>query len=174
MARIRSIKPELRTDLTVAAWPIPVRYAWVLLWGYLDDYGRGRDDPRLLKADLFPLDDAITAKKLAGWVATMAADGCVCRYEVDGDHYLHALHWGRHQRPSHPLPSRIPPCPTHEIAEDCGKLPEDVAQTSEKRSPEQVVVAGSREQVEGAGSRLESVTVTRRPVETVDNRLAAS
>ena len=43
MARIRSIKPELRTSLTVATWPREARYFWVLLWGYLDDHGYGLD-----------------------------------------------------------------------------------------------------------------------------------
>ena len=50
MARIRSVKPELRTSLTVAQWPREVRYFWVLLWGYLDDHGYGVDEPRLIKA----------------------------------------------------------------------------------------------------------------------------
>ena len=40
MARIRSVKPALRTSRVVASWPWPVRYFWVLLWGYLDDHGR--------------------------------------------------------------------------------------------------------------------------------------
>ena len=50
MARIRSIKPELRTSLTAAEWPREVRYFWVLLWGYLDDHGYGRTSPASSRA----------------------------------------------------------------------------------------------------------------------------
>lgn len=113
MARIRTVKPELRTDLTVASWPITARYAWVLLWGYLDDHGRGIDDPRLLCADLFPLDDNITARKVTEFVDLWVKDGQVCRYEVDGRAYMHAVNWGKHQRTSHPLDSRVPCCLQH-------------------------------------------------------------
>lgn len=120
MARMRIVKPELRTDLTVASWPIPCRYAWVLLWGYLDDHGRGRDDTRLLKADLFPLDREVTEKKLNEWLDLMSSsdgDGGeppLCRYEVRGQRYLHAVRWTDHQKVSHPGDPRVPPCPTHE------------------------------------------------------------
>ncbi len=113
MARIRSIKPEVRTSLKVGAWPREVRYAWVLLWGYLDDYGRGVDDMRLLIADMFPLDRDVTEKKMAGWVQTWTDDGVVCRYEVDGRRYLHAINWHEHQRINRPSPARHPACPTH-------------------------------------------------------------
>jgi len=122
VARIRSIKPELRKSHTVASWKREVRYAWVLLWGYMDDYGRGEDDIRLLVADLFPLDRDVTEKKLDGWLDIMAqkpeADPGepppLCRYEVRGRRYLHAIKWTSHQRVSHPGPSRIPACPIHD------------------------------------------------------------
>lgn len=120
MARIRSVKPEIRTDLTVGSWPIPVRYAWVLLWGYFDDQGRGRDDLRLLVADLFPLDRDVTEKRLNGWLNLMATSSCdgaappLCRYDVDGHRYLHAVKWSRHQRINRPTTSRLPPCPIHD------------------------------------------------------------
>jgi hypothetical protein len=120
MARIRSVKPELRTNLTVAGWPREVRYAWVLLWGYLDDDGRGLDDGRLLVADLFPLDRDVTEKKLDAWLDLMAQETRIddapplCRYDVHGIAYLHATGWARHQRINRPRPSRFPPCPKHD------------------------------------------------------------
>jgi len=54
MARIRSVKPALRTSRVVAMWPFEVRYFWVLLWGYLDDLGRGLDIPKTIAGDCFP------------------------------------------------------------------------------------------------------------------------
>jgi hypothetical protein len=145
MARIRSIKPELRTSLTVAAWPREVRYAWVLLWGYLDDHGRGRDDIRLIVADLFPLDRDVTEKKMAKWLDLWAGgdDPVICRYETAGQTYLHAIKWTNHQRPSHPTDSRIPPCPTHD------PLPNASGNSPERFRPSRVPAeqgAGSREQ----------------------------
>jgi hypothetical protein len=163
MARIRSIKPELRTDLTVAEWPREVRYAWVLLLGYLDDYGRGRDDSRLVVADLFPLDRDVTERKINIWLDRMVKSGPLCRYNVDGQGYFHAVKWSNHQRISHPTDSRLPPCPIHDLHEpipsDTGTEPESRRNGSGEipepfrpsRAPAEQG-AGSREQVgKGAG-----------------------
>jgi hypothetical protein len=154
MARIRSVKPELRRDLTVAEWSRECRYAWVLLWGYLDDHGRGLDDLRLLVADLFPLDRDVTERKLDGWLNRMceSGDGCppLCRYEVGGRRYLHAPKWNRSQRVSHPQESRIPPCPEHEasravpepLPKHNGTAPSSFATS---RAPEDLGSKGARE-----------------------------
>jgi hypothetical protein len=122
MARIRSIKPEVRKSLTVAAWPREVRLAWVYLWGYLDDHGRGVDDTRLIIAECFPLDRDVTDRKMERWLELMAEkpeaspqdEAPLCRYETAGRHYLHAVKWRDHQKVSHPQKSRIPSCPIHE------------------------------------------------------------
>jgi len=122
MARIRSVKPSVRTSRVVAQWPHPVRYFWVLLWGYLDDEGRGLDIPRNILADCYPLEDTMTPRKIDEWLTLMATtrrdpdrDPPVCRYRVGGVAYLHAVHWrdDSNQRINRPTPSRIPPCPTH-------------------------------------------------------------
>ena len=123
MARIRSIKPELRTSMTVAQWPREVRYFWVLLWGYLDDHGYGPDEPRVIKADCFPLDDDVTVEVIGKWLEIMAttviADGeaaPLCRFTSGGRRYLHAPKWSEHQRPQHPALPRFPACRlSHEI-----------------------------------------------------------
>lgn len=123
MARIRSVKPELRTSLTAAEWPREVRYFWVLLWGYLDDHGRGVDEPRLIKADCFPLDDDLTAADIDKWLEMLAAPrddepASICRYAIGGRRYLHVPRWTNHQKPQHPSDSKIPSCTR---ADDCGK-----------------------------------------------------
>lgn len=114
MARIRSIKPELRTSITVSLWPREVRYFFILLWGYFDDYGRGVDDELLIASDCFPRDRDVTPEVVDGWLEMIADSGPLCRYEVDGRHYLHAPNWREHQKPSHPTRSKIPPCPDDE------------------------------------------------------------
>ena len=40
MARIRTIKPSQFTSLTVAEWPVDVRFTFVGLLTYVDDSGR--------------------------------------------------------------------------------------------------------------------------------------
>jgi hypothetical protein len=118
MARIRSQKPELRDSRVVASWPFEVRYFWTLLWGYLDDYGRGLDLPKRIAGDCFPHDD-ITAQDIDKWLDLMTRgidgkQGPVCRYEVAGTRYVHAINWSEHQKPNRPSKSRIPKCPLHE------------------------------------------------------------
>jgi hypothetical protein len=98
MARIRSIKPEVRKSRTVTSWPRDVRLTWVFLWCYLDDEGRGEDDMGLVKAELYPRDKDVSETKLDGWLWVI----------------LHAVNWGSHQRINRPGPSKCPPCPRHE------------------------------------------------------------
>lgn len=128
MARIRSVKPALRTSEVVASWPMDVRYFWVLLWGYLDDLGRGLDIPKAISGDCFPLDEKVTPQVIDKWLTTMATakspdkDAPLCRYEVAGRRYIHSVYWSEHQRPNRPSPSMHPPCPLHEV------LPEDISE----------------------------------------------
>jgi hypothetical protein len=88
-----------------------VRYFFVLLWGYLDDYGRGVDDGLLIAADCFPRDRDITAETVDAWLDVMEDSGPVHRYEVDGKMFLHCPSWGEHQKPQHPGKPKVPPCP---------------------------------------------------------------
>jgi hypothetical protein len=120
MARIRSIKPEVRKSRTVTSWPRDVRLTWVFLWCYLDDEGRGEDDMGLIKAELFPRDKDVSESKLDGWLWVIAnsKEPPLCRYTVDGLDFLHAVNWGSHQRINRPGPSKCPPCPRHENSGD--------------------------------------------------------
>lgn len=137
MARIRSVKPALRTSRTVASWPFEVRYFWVLLWGYLDDLGRGLDIPKTIAGDCFPLDDKIMPATVDRWLNLMAKtkirpdrDPPVCRYEVGGVRYIHSVYWSEHQRPNRPSASMHPPCPTHELLseEDSARITESFSE----------------------------------------------
>jgi hypothetical protein len=132
MARIRSVKPDLRTSMLVASWPVEVRYFFVLLWGYLDDRGRGLDVPKQIAGDCFPYDEKVTAAKVDGWLTLMGrgldgGEGPVCRYTVGGKRYLHCVNWREHQRPNRPTPSRMPPCPTHD--KPTGELTERLSES---------------------------------------------
>jgi hypothetical protein len=119
MARIRTIKPNLFTSRTVSRWPIPARWTFAGLFTYMDDKGRGIDEARLVKAELYPLDDVMTVRKVEEHLSLITEHGPLCRYDVDGERYFHITSWREHQRVNRPTPSRIPACPTHD------KLTED-------------------------------------------------
>lgn len=108
MAKTRMLKHDLRTSEKVASWPRDVRYFWVLLWGYVDDHGKGKDNPQLIKADCFPLDDDITADVIDSWLDLFMSDGVVARYIVADGRFLKVINWTEHQKPPHPTPDRIP------------------------------------------------------------------
>ena len=170
MARIRTVKPELRTSLVVASWPIPARYGWVLLWGYLDDHGRGLDDTRLIKADLFPLDRSVTEKTLDGWLAlwstptTDVRQAPLCRYEVAGQRYIHAVNWREHQRVNRPSPSRLPACPLHESSvRPHGRLTEDSVNPHGSLSDDSLRAHSARVRSRGAGEQGSRDTTTSGP-----------
>lgn len=156
MARIRSIKPEIRISEKVNSWPVEIRYFWIMLWGYVDDHGRGRDNAKLIVADSYPLDDEITHKDVENWLSVLEASGVIYRYEVDGSRYLLITNWLEHQRPAHPAKSVIPiprencgnPPQSSEDAPDDSEAseslsvnssPEQGAESSEQRADEQVV-----------------------------------
>lgn len=120
MARKRMVDSKLAASLTVAQLPPAARYGWVLLWSYLDDYGRGVDDARLIKAACWPLDDKYTAAKVEADLKRYAELDLVCRYynsAVPG-RFLHAPNWTEYQKVQHPAKSPIPVCPLHDLHED--------------------------------------------------------
>lgn len=175
MARIRSIKPEFRTSLTVTQWPREMRLFFALLWGYLDDHGYGVDEPRLIKPDCFPMDDDLTPGDIDKWMDIIANAGSLCRFTgPDGRRYVHAPNWADHQRPQHPAMPRFPACglshenlmngshetdmsgsgESHESFGQSGKLPGQPSdgESHETLTPEQVVEQGAGSREQGAGT----------------------
>ena len=96
MARIRSIKPEFFTSEAVSALPLRARLTWIGLWTHCDNHGRARDNGKLIKAAIWPLDD-VTLKDIEEDLATLAAHGRIARYSVEGKRYLVVTNWGEHQ-----------------------------------------------------------------------------
>jgi hypothetical protein len=114
MARKRMISPEMFTSDTIAALPIPARWTWVGLLCYLDDEGRGKDNPSLVKASVWPQDDNYTPRKIKADLDRLETAGSVCRYTCCGVGQLHAPRWTSWQRISHPTPTLLCPCPRHD------------------------------------------------------------
>ncbi|MER7953887.1 hypothetical protein [Streptomyces sp. NPDC096030] len=166
MARIRSIKPEFFTSLTIADLRLSARLQFIGLWTYVDDNGVGLADPRLIRAAIWPLEeDPEVLQRTREDLQSLHAARLVTLYEASGKALLTVNNWSEHQKVSHPRKPRYPrpedvrqrqEPPTDldscEPPEDSGEAPEDFQRTPESLRPEQG--AGSREQ--GAGKKTPS------------------
>jgi hypothetical protein len=166
MARIRSIKPEFFTSLTIADLELSTRLTFIGLWTYVDDNGVGLADPRLIRAAVWPLEEAPDIlQRTREDLQSLHAARLVTLYEASGKALLAVSNWSEHQKVSHPRKPRYPrPQDVHEQDdapsdqdscephEGSGASPEDFQSPPESLRPEQG--AGSREQ--GAGSGRES------------------
>jgi hypothetical protein len=117
MARIRTIKPAFFSSLSNAELPKTTRLTWIGLWTYVDDSARGVDDPRLVKAAIWPLDDDYPTKKVEADLVLLAKAGKIERYTVDDRRYLRVIEW-HHQRINRPVDSVLPASPTEVSAQD--------------------------------------------------------
>lgn len=108
MARIRTIKPSFFASEDVSVLPMRARLTWIGLWTQCDDEGRTKDNAKLIKAAVWPLDN-VTLRDIEEDLATLAVRGRIVRYEVDGKRYLAITNWREHQKINKPTPSRIPP-----------------------------------------------------------------
>lgn len=111
MARIRSIKPEFFRSITIATLSFGARLTFEGLWCYADDQGRYRYEPGLLKGDVWPLDQQVTAEHVAGWVDEQLDAGLLCEYSSGGRRYLHIVNWLEHQVIKNPSQPKWPACP---------------------------------------------------------------
>jgi hypothetical protein len=141
MARKRMLSPEFFSSAPVNRLPYTAMITFAGLWCYFDDYGRGEDDPALIKAAIWPRRRAMTEAKVAHDVDVIEAEGLICRYSHTAGHLssrelstvkewqsyhpviatrrvIHIPSWAEHQKISHPTPSKLPPCPEHELREN--------------------------------------------------------
>lgn len=131
MARIRSIKPSFFRSEDVSVLPLRARLTWIGLWTHCDDAGRTKDNARLIKGDIWPLDD-VSLRDIEDDLATLAAHGRIVRYEVDGRRYLEIANWRDHQAIQKPTPSKLPPPPDTTT----GQLPEDSGSPTARKGRE--------------------------------------
>lgn len=99
MARIRTIKPEIASDVKLAAISIQARYTFVLLISQADDEGLVAGSHRQLLGTLYPHDERVTTGDLLGWVEELVMVGLVrWRSTTDGAPILELTNWTKHQR----------------------------------------------------------------------------
>lgn len=97
MAQDRMLRAAMRESDTVNGWPYALRYFWTQLWGYCDDWGRGRRDPRLVKAGVAPIDDEATVETVGRWMDGLESAGVIHGYEWAGKVYFEVVNWDEHQ-----------------------------------------------------------------------------
>lgn len=132
MARIRSIKPGFASDSKVKRLSREARLMFLLMLPEADDEGRLLGSPKWLAGVLYPDDEDVTPKKAGGWLAEIVREGMVVPYEHDGTKYLWIAQFKRHQKPQHPAPSTLPPCPNEgePLTRTSGEPPEPLTKPS--------------------------------------------
>ena len=110
MARIRSIKPDFWKSEAIAVHTFRARLTFIGLWTYVDDNGVGLDNPKLVAAELFALEDD-PREALANVredLARLHEAGRIRRYTVDSKAYLAIVNWREHQKIDKPGRPRYP------------------------------------------------------------------
>ena len=108
MARIRTVKPEFWTDETMAELPRDVRLLFLGLLNHVDDEGRCVDNPRLIKAAVFPLDDDVTAEMVRRWLDELSTKARVVLYEASQRRFLQVVNFRKHQKIDRANDSKLP------------------------------------------------------------------
>lgn len=104
MARIRTIKPELWTDETLAECSTSARLIFIASLNFADDNGNLKRSARQLKAQAFPY-DTFDCEPL---ILELLDAGLVVEYEIADVLYLHIKGFQQHQKIDRPSKSRIP------------------------------------------------------------------
>lgn len=104
MARIRTVKPELWTDETLAECSMTARLLFIASLNFADDNGNLDRSARQLKAQAFPYDD-VECEPL---VTELMRVGLFIEYEVADRKYLHIKGFLAHQKIDRPSKSRLP------------------------------------------------------------------
>ncbi|GGW99050.1 hypothetical protein [Streptomyces chartreusis] len=148
MARIRTIKPEFFTSLTIADLTPEQRLTFIGLWTHADDAGRCVDDPRLIKAAVWPLDDR-TAADIEVDLKALTESSLITRYTLKQKRYIAVTNWREHQRINRPTKSKLP-------APDEAERPDPEPPTSrdeDSRTPHGARTEGSPQERKGTGNR---------------------
>ncbi len=162
--RIRSIKPEFWTSDDIADLCWDTRLIFIGIWSYVDDNGVGRDVPKLIVADLFPLEDdpRETLATVSRGLRTLHEAGLIERYSVEGRPYLSVTGWNKHQKIDRPSKPRYP-IPT------CGNaVPMDRLDEPSRQSRDSLDAGTGEQGNRGTGEQFEKTPSTP----GVDDQLA--
>ena len=93
-----------------AELPIRARLTWIGLWTQADDHGRWKDNARLVKAAIWPLDD-VSLKDVESDLNTLADCRRIVRYSDSTGRYLAIRAWHVHQAINRPSRAKYPAPP---------------------------------------------------------------
>lgn len=125
MARIRQIKPAFFTSEDITAIrSYRARLTFIGLWTHVDDNGRCRDNPRLIRAAVWPLEDDVTLADVEDDLTELARLGRIRRYDSPVGPCIQVSNFNTHQKINNkskttlhgpdgedPQPSHPPPDP---------------------------------------------------------------
>jgi hypothetical protein len=110
MARIRTIKPDLWQDETLAQVSVGARLLFIGLISMADDEGRLRGNPKLIRAEVFPY-DVSKEVNVESWLDELVGSRKVVRYVVDEETFLWLPKFTEHQFIRKPSASKCPTPP---------------------------------------------------------------
>lgn len=111
MARMRTLKPGFFTSEDIAKYPLRARHTFAGLWCYCDDHGRGKDNVRLIKAAVWPLDDDVSLEDIDEDLRLLHEGGAIVRFRSGGAGFVAVQRWHFHQSPNRPSETQIPDPP---------------------------------------------------------------
>lgn len=109
MASRRMISSDIWRDEFIGEQSIFGRLLWVgMIVTVADDQGRMPDNPKLIRSDVFPMDD-ISLTDIEECLTTFAKANKVLRYEAGGKKLIQILNWWEYQTPSWASASKFEP-----------------------------------------------------------------
>ena len=113
MARIRTIKPEFWDSPSTAKASAVARLAYIAMWNWADDHGRGTANLKELEGFIFPNADLPTlsggtSENFRQVMAEVSECFGVVFYEVGGRPYYAIPGWHQHQRNERSAKSKYP------------------------------------------------------------------
>lgn len=107
MSRQRMIKPSFFSSESLAECSYPARIAFIGLWTCADDFGKEKFSPRVLRSQIFPLDD-VSIEEFIGYMAELEEVGCIRLYVVGDSVYYHVPNFKTYQTVNNPSKTNIP------------------------------------------------------------------
>lgn len=109
MTQRRAVYPSAATSLSLARCSVEAQLLFTRLIAAADDQGRLQGDPMLVKSQCLPLVDRATSKAVDRWLAELATNKMILRYEAHDQPLVQIVNWWPHQGwLRHLFPSRWP------------------------------------------------------------------
>lgn len=144
MARIRTLRPTVWSDPRFVECSLRARLTLVgIVSKTLDDAGRGSANPRVIRGEVYPMDDTVMVADVEHDLAEVYATGILVPYEANGQRFHHLPEWLDPESPwcqkiDRPSRSLLPPPP--------GNVPQETSRehTEPSSSPRRALALDGR------------------------------